>query len=254
MILVDWDGRTPDIPVAIPIPITLLDPNIITKIGGWLQNNVGVTNTVEATVAPPILGILGGPYCKETVSENNDKLINIVIKNGLPYSMSLNFKRQTMGIDEKLSLSLSPNGAQIGENSSWTDNNGIAHNIKYAIGIQGIEVEWGKGQDNFANGYGFKLNVNLNPTEAFTLYNYSSSRKEENTTARTEIGWCLNSGLLALTVAAIMALPVATSAEGAATITSIASQEEISKKIAAVVGLIINSFLNKDSCDLEETQ
>lgn len=52
----------------------------------------------------------------------------------------------------------------------------------------------------------------------------------------------------------IMAIPAATSAEGAATITSIVSQEEISKKIAAVVGLIINSFLNKDSCDLEETQ
>lgn len=68
------------------------------------------------------------------------------------------------------------------------------------------------------------------------------------------MGWCLNSGLLALTVAAIMAIPAATSAEGAATITSIAPQEEISKKIAAVIGLIINSFLNKDSCDLEETQ
>ena len=251
MMLVDWDGRTPNIPVAIPIPISLLDPNMVTKIGEWLQNYVGVTNTVEVT---EIDGIMGGGYWKAAESQINDKLINIEIKNGLPYSMSLNFKRQTMGVDEKLSLSLSPNGVQIGENSSWTDNNDITHNIKGAIGIQGIEVEWGQGQDDFINGTGFKLNLNLNPTEAFTIYNYSSIR-DGNTKTRLEIGLCLNSGLLAvLAVAAIMAKPVATSSVESAEIIDMAFQKEKYKSAAAIIGFIINRFLNKDSCDLEDTQ
>ena len=56
--------------------------------------------------------------------------------------------------------------------------------------------------------------------------------------------------LLVAVVTAIIATPIAP----LGSVVDMASQVTDLEKVAAIVGFIVNSFLNKDSCDLEETQ
>lgn len=63
---------------------------------------------------------------------------------------------------------------------------------------------------------------------------------------------CLNSGTVALVAVAVaMALPAVLSLGGSAEVINMPILEK-GAEAAVIVGLIINSFLNKDACDLEE--
>lgn len=174
-------------------------------------------------------------------------MFDITLKNGILQSVTLNVKRQTMGIDERMNIGISTKGIEVGNISNWVDTNSVTHAIKYNISLQGIGIEWGQGENNLINGNGFKLNLSLNPIESLNFYSFSSLMNG-NITDRTETGAYINSGLVAL-----------------ATVTIIAFAPEIMKTISHVGSILVKTYLmvllfsiinekiNSNSCDLEES-
>ena len=152
-----------------------------------------------------------------------------------------------MGTDQKISISVSSKGIQIGNTSSWVDKNGVTHKIKCNITLQGIELEWGKSQNNSTTGGGIKLNLNLDPTESLVFYDYTSLTKGDITT-RNETGICINLGVLALAVVAVVVLGT----EGVAALGTVGSAAG-GIVLTLLLLSVINEKVNNNLCDLEKS-